>query len=82
MERKARVAVQPSADFRVFVGGVIVENDVNGFVFWHAGVDFIEKPDELLVAMLLHILPDHGAIKHIEGCKQCCRASWCQAAPF
>lgn len=63
------MAIQPSANFGVFVGGVIVQYDMNGLVCWDVSVDFIEKPNEFLMAMLLHILANDCAIKHIEGCK-------------
>lgn len=47
------------------------ENDVHGLVGWHTGIDRVQKPDELLMPVLLHVAPDHGSIKDVEHGKQC-----------
>jgi hypothetical protein len=54
----------------VFVRGVVVDDDVDGLVARHSGVDDIEEADELLMAMALHALADDLAFEHIEGSEQ------------
>ena len=70
MEGEARVAIKPRADFGMFVGGVIIEDNVHGLVAGHAGIDRVQKADELLMPVLLHVAPDHGAVENVERCKQ------------
>ncbi len=40
----------------------------------HLSLDGIEKADELLVAMTLHVPPRDGSVKNLEGGKKRCRA--------
>lgn len=42
------MAVEPSADLGVFVVGIIVADDIDNLVGWHAGIDGIEEADQLL----------------------------------
>lgn len=47
-------------------------------------VDGVEKMDELLMPVTLHVPADDGAVEHVEGGKQraaCSRGSCCRAAP-
>ena len=74
VEGEARMAVEPGTHLGVLVGGVIVEDDVDGLAGRHLGVDGVEEADELLVAVALHVLADHGAVEHVEGGKQRGRA--------
>ena len=39
VEDEARVAIEPGADLRVLVGGVVVEDDVDSLVGWDLGLD-------------------------------------------
>ena len=41
MEYEPFVAVEPSPDLRVLMGGVVIEDDMNGFVGWNLGVDHV-----------------------------------------
>jgi len=43
----------------MFVGAVVVEDDVDGFSCRNVPFDLVEKPDELLMPVALHVLPDH-----------------------
>src|SRR3954451_4606325 len=74
VEAPTRMASQPFPDLRMFVGGVVVNDGVDRLARWHGGLGGIEKADELLMPMPLHAAADHGAVQHIEGCKQCCGA--------
>ena len=70
VEGKAGMAIEPLADLGMFVGGIIVEDDMHRLVAGDAGVDGVQEADELLVPVLLHIAPDHGAIEDIERGEQ------------
>ena len=58
----------------MLVGGVVVEDDVDGRAGRRLGIDGVEEADELLVAVALHVLADDGAVEHVEGGKQRGRA--------
>jgi len=66
--------VEPSAHFGLLVGGVVVENDVDGLVGGQLGFDGVEETDELLMSVALHVAADHRAIEDIERGKQRGRA--------
>ena len=70
MKGEALVAIQPGANLGVFVGRIVVEDHVHGLPWWHLGLNGVQEPDELLVSVTLHVAPDHGAVQHVEGCKQ------------
>jgi hypothetical protein len=70
----ARMASKPSKHLGVLVGGIVVENGVDQLAGRHGRLDPVQKPDEFLVAMALHALPDHGAVEHIERREQGGRA--------
>ena len=61
---------KPGADPGVLVGRVVVEDDVNLLADRYAALDLVEKADELLMAVALHVLPDHGSVEHIQRGKQ------------
>ena len=53
------MASEPLLDLVLHVRGVVVENDVDRFVFRHLALDPAEEANELLVAVALHVLSDH-----------------------
>ncbi len=71
---KRLVACEPGQHLGVFVGGVVVEDDVDGLALWHLGLDGIQEPDEFLMAMALHAAADDLAFEHVEGGKERCGA--------
>src|ERR1700751_5081536 len=70
MEREARMTIEPFADFRVLVGRIVVEDDVDSLVGRDLSLDLVEKADELLMPMFLHAAPDDLALKDVDGCEQ------------
>src|SRR3954462_5783179 len=44
------------------------------FSFRHLCFDGVEKADELLVSVMLHVAPDDGAVKDVDSGEQCGRA--------
>ena len=61
---------KPGDHLRVFVGCIIVEDDVDGFLRRHGFFDGVEEADEFLMAMALHAPADHLALQHVESCKE------------
>jgi hypothetical protein len=70
MEDEAGMTSEPFQDLGMFVRGVVVDDDVDGLLAGHSGVDDIEETDELLMAMTVHALADHTAFENVEGGKQ------------
>src|ERR1700686_118523 len=54
----------------MFVGGIVIEDDVDGLLHWNRFLDGIEEADELLMAMALHAPADHLTFEHVEGSKE------------
>ena len=63
VEGPARVAVEPPADLRVFVRGVVVEDRVDVLAIRDRGLDGVEEADELLMAMPGHVAADDGPLR-------------------
>ncbi len=61
---------EPFHDVGMLVGGIVVDDDMDRLFLGHPGLDHVEKPDELLMAMPLHALADYLAFKDIECCEQ------------
>src|ERR1700733_9072813 len=70
VEDPAWMAGEPGASLGVLVGAVIVEDGMDHLAGWNGALDLAEEADELLVAMLLHAAPDHGAVENVEGGEQ------------
>ncbi len=58
VENKPLVAIEPGPDLWMLMGGVVVEDDVDGLVLRVLSVDHVQEPDELLVPVALHIASD------------------------
>ena len=58
MKDEAFVALKPLADPGVYVGGIVVEDDVHEVLPWDLGMDGVQEADELVVAMALHVSAD------------------------
>ena len=72
VEYKLLMAVEPGPNLWVLVYGIVIKDDVDGFVRWNLGVDHVQKADEFLVPVALHIAPDNGPVEDIQGGKEGC----------
>src|SRR6202022_5090973 len=70
VEDEARVTCQPFDDLRGLMGGIVVEDNMADLADRDLGLDLVEKADELLMPVLLHALPDHRTIAHVERGKE------------
>src|SRR5271156_4890913 len=61
---------KPLAHLWMLVGRIIVDDGVDYFSHRDLLLDRIEEADELLVAMVLHVASDDGAIEDVEGGEQ------------
>jgi hypothetical protein len=62
VEGEAFVTIEPLPHLGIPMGGVIVEDDVDGFSRRHFGVDGVEEADELLMAVALHVATDGSPV--------------------
>src|SRR5882724_7195652 len=58
MEDEARMAGEPGKDVGMLVGGIVVDDDMDGLCLGHLGFDGGEEADELLMTVTLHALAD------------------------
>ena len=68
------MVVEPLADLGIFVCGVTVEDDLHRLVAGNAGIDGVQKADEVLLPMLLHLAADKDAIENVLRSEQGGRA--------
>jgi len=54
----------------MLVDGVVVDDGVDDFAGRDMCFDGIEKANELLMAMALHVAADDGPVEHIQGREQ------------
>ena len=62
--------LQPGLDLGVLVGGVVVEDRMDGLAGRDVAFDDIEKADELLMPVALHVPADDPAVEYTEGGKK------------
>ena len=65
VEGPAGMSGQPLAHLRMFVGCVVVDDGMDFLSRRHLRLDGIEESDELLMAMMLHIASDDGAVENV-----------------
>ena len=64
------MTIKPGPDLGMLMGGVVVEDDVDGLVRRDLGVDHVQEADELLMPVALHVAPDDRPVEHVQGGKQ------------
>ncbi len=74
VEDEPLVPSEPLEHFGMLVGGVIVEDHMHHLAGGNPSVDGVEKADELLMAVALHVLADDRAVENIHGGEQRRRA--------
>ena len=76
MECPAWVPRQPGLDFRLFVCGVVVQDEVNRLVFWQLSLNRVEEADELLMPVALHVAADDEFVENIQAAKRVVVPPW------
>jgi hypothetical protein len=71
VENETRVAIEPGANVGVFVSCIVVENDVDDLAERNLSLDGIQKSNEFLMTMTLHVAADDRAVEDVEGGEQC-----------
>ena len=69
MEYPSGMACQPCLELGMFVGGIVVDDGMDHLAFRNGALDFIEKANEPLMAVPLHVASDDRAVEHIKGGK-------------
>src|SRR5712664_2513926 len=62
---------EPRPHLGMFVGRVIVEDDMNDLSGRNLGFDGIKEADEFLMPVALHAAADHLAFEHVESGEEC-----------
>jgi hypothetical protein len=62
VEDETRLAIEPGANVWMLVGGTVVENDVDDFAGRNLSLDGVQKSNELLMMMALHVVADDRAV--------------------
>ena len=70
VEGPARMTRQPGHYFGVFVGGIVVEDDVDELASRDLALDGIEKANKFAMAVALHAAADHRPVEHAERGEQ------------
>ena len=70
MEVPAWPRGEPGLDLGMFVGGLVVKDDVGLEVGRHGLVDRPQEAKELLVPVARAALREDGAVEQVEGCEQ------------
>ena len=70
VEMKALVAHRPAQNRRVFVGGIVVDDQVELFVGGRLAIDETQELQPFLMAMTLHASGHHTAVEGVESGKQ------------
>ena len=65
MERPARMPGQPFLHLGMFVGRIVVDDGVDGLSRRDLRLDGVEKADELLVPVALHVAADNSAVEDV-----------------
>jgi len=66
VEGEAAMTIKPGSNFGVFMGGVVVEDDMDRFVCRNLGIDDVQEADELLMPVALHVASDDCPIENIQ----------------
>jgi len=74
VEMESRMPPQPGFHTWMFVGAIIVYDEVQVEFGRGSAVDFLEETDKFLVPMARHTVADYLAVEHAEGCEEGGRA--------
>ena len=70
MHMKARMPHEPFLDVRMFMGRVVIRNQMEGQIRRGVSVNLIQESDPLLVTMLRHAGPDQPPLGDLQRGKQ------------
>jgi hypothetical protein len=70
VENETRVAIGLGTNAGMFVGCIVVENDVDDLADLHLRLDGVQKSNEFLRTMTLHVTADNRAVEDVEGGEQ------------
>ena len=70
VENETRVAIKPGTNVGVFVSCIVVKNDVDDLADRNFRLDGVQKSNEFLMTMTLHVAADDRAVEDVEGGEQ------------
>jgi len=75
LEVEPWMALQPRLVLSMYVGRVVVGDEMDIPIFWGLAIDLIKDADEFLVPVALYTLADDFACQYVQGRKQCGRSN-------
>src|SRR5271154_5393214 len=69
-KNETRVAIEPGTNVGVFVSCIVVENDVDDLADRNLRLNGVQKSNEFLMTMTLHVAADDRAVEDVEGGEQ------------
>ena len=85
MQMEAWVTLQPGSDTRMFMGSIVVDDQMQLQAGGHFGINAFQKPNEFLMSVTGHAIADNSAVEHTESREECggtvtlivvCLAGW------
>lgn len=70
MKGPARMTIKPTANHRMFVHGIIAQDNVDDLACGNLGLDGVQETGELLISMTLHVSADDRAIADVQRGEQ------------
>ena len=70
MAMKPPMAFEPHFDLGMFMGGVIVNDQMQVQVLWGLLINQIEKPDPLLMAVAVHAGSNNAPLGYLQSSEQ------------
>ena len=70
MQREAWVTLQPGLDTRVFMGSIVVDDQMQLQVGGYFDINAFQEPNKFLMSVPGHAIADNSAIEHTKGSKE------------
>ena len=70
VEGEAAMTIKPGPNLGVLMGSVVIEDDMDRLVCRNLGINNVQKADELLMPVALHVASDDCPIENIQGGEQ------------
>ena len=70
VEGEAAMTIKPGPNLGVLMGSVVIEDDMDRLVCRNLGINNVQKADELLMPVALHVASDDCPIENIQGREQ------------
>ena len=70
MQMEAWMALQPGSNTRMFMGAIVVDDQMQMQAGGHFGIKAFQKANEFLMSVTGHAIADNSAVEHTESREQ------------